>query len=195
MLHCSARASYCTGFSCFRARALGTQTSVAATRGLECGLGSAGARAHLLCGVRDQIHIPSTGRPILNHWVPRKVPSAGYFYNLGGPSGQECALCSASIVPFSPSFHPLPRAGLKRQRAGGTLLHAQGGVAPFPDEEAEAQGPTAGEGQPRETLLRRPLSCLSLPAWFGAAPAQPREGEQAASSHHNPEPPDTGTRS
>ena len=153
-LHCSVRASLCAGFSCFRARALGTQTSVAVARGLECGLGSAGAQAQLLCDVRDRIHIPSTGRLILNYWVPRKVPSAGYFYNLGGPSGQECALCSASIVPFSPPFHPLPGAGLKWRRAGGTLLHAQGGMAPFPDEEAEAQGPTAGEGQPREALLR-----------------------------------------
>jgi len=84
------------------------------------------------------------------------------------------------------------------RRAGGTLLHARGRVAPSPDEEAEAPGPTAGEGQgfqPREALLRRPLSCLSLPAWFGAVPAQPGEGEQVASSHHNPEPPHTGTRS
>lgn len=44
-------------------------------------------------------------------------------------------------------------------------------MAPVPDEEAEAQDPTAGEGQgfqPREALLRRLLSCLSFPAWFGA---------------------------
>ena len=53
------------------------------------------------------------------------------------------------------------------RRAGGTLLHARGRVAPSPDEEAEAPGPTAGEGQgfqPREALLRRPLSCLSQPS-------------------------------
>ena len=40
-LRCGARASHCSGFSCCRAQALGTQASVVAA----CGLSSCGSRA------------------------------------------------------------------------------------------------------------------------------------------------------
>ena len=60
-LRCGARASHCSGFSCCRARALGTQASVVVARGLsscgspalECRLSSCGARAYLLRGMWD----------------------------------------------------------------------------------------------------------------------------------------------
>ena len=60
-LHCGARASHCSGFSCCRARALGARASVVVARGLsscvswalERRLSSCGARAQLLRGMWD----------------------------------------------------------------------------------------------------------------------------------------------
>ena len=60
-LHCDARASHCSGFSCCGARALGAQASVAVAQGLSsCGswalerrLSSCGTRASLLHGMWD----------------------------------------------------------------------------------------------------------------------------------------------
>ena len=60
-LHCSARASHCSGFSCCREQALGTQASVVVARrlsscgsqALECRLSSCGARAQLLSSMWD----------------------------------------------------------------------------------------------------------------------------------------------
>ena len=60
-LRCSARASHCCGFSCCRARTLGTQASVVVACGLSsCGLqalehrlSSCGTQAQLLCGMWD----------------------------------------------------------------------------------------------------------------------------------------------
>ena len=60
-LYCSVQASHCSGFSCFRARALGTQASVVAAYGLSsCGsralerrLSSCGAQAQLLHSMWD----------------------------------------------------------------------------------------------------------------------------------------------
>ena len=60
-LCCSARASHCGGFSCCRARALGTRALVVVARGLsscgsralECRLSSCGAQAQLLRGMWD----------------------------------------------------------------------------------------------------------------------------------------------
>ena len=65
-LCCSARASYCGGFSCCGARALGARASVVVARGLSsCGsralerrLSSCGARAELL---RGMWHLPGPG--------------------------------------------------------------------------------------------------------------------------------------
>lgn len=117
---------------------------------------------------------------------------------MAGPLEQGIALCSASIVPFSPPFNPLPGAGLKWRRAGGTLLHAQELVAPFPDEEAEAQDPTAlvraGLPARKPCCADRCPACPSQP-WFGAVQPSWGGGEQVASSHHNPEPLHTGTSS
>ena len=48
-LCCSAQASYCGGFSCCRARALGAQASVVVARRLS----SCGAQAKMPCGMRD----------------------------------------------------------------------------------------------------------------------------------------------
>ena len=48
-LRCGVRASHCNGFSCCGARALGMRASVAVARELS----SCGARAYLLCGMRD----------------------------------------------------------------------------------------------------------------------------------------------
>ena len=60
-LHCGARASHCSGFSCCGTRALGTRASVFVARGLsscgsqalECRLSSCGARAQLLRSMWD----------------------------------------------------------------------------------------------------------------------------------------------
>ena len=60
-LHCVARASHCSGFSCCGARALGARTSAVAvgrlrscgSQALERRLSSCGARALLLCGMWD----------------------------------------------------------------------------------------------------------------------------------------------
>ena len=87
-LCCGAWASYCSGFSCCGARALGAQASVVAA----CGLSSCGSRAlerrlssRWLTGLaaprhvgssqtRDRTHVPCIGRWILNHCTTREVP-------------------------------------------------------------------------------------------------------------------------
>ena len=75
-LRCSVRASHCGGFSCCRARALGTQASVVVAHGLS----SCGARAQLLHGhvgssrTRAQTRVPCIGRRILNHCATREAP-------------------------------------------------------------------------------------------------------------------------
>ena len=56
LLCCEARPSYCSGFSCCRARAVGSVGSVVAASGLS----SCGAWAQLLCGMWD---IPGPGVP------------------------------------------------------------------------------------------------------------------------------------
>ena len=86
-LHCGVWASHCGGFSCFRARALGAQTSVVVAHGLRsCGLwalerklSSCGPQAQLLCGMWDlpgpraRTRIPCMGRWILNHCAIREA--------------------------------------------------------------------------------------------------------------------------
>ena len=94
-LCCGGRASHCGGFSCCRARALGSWASVVVARGLSsCGswalehrLSSCGAGAQLPHGMwdlssptRDQTRVPCIGRWILNHWTTREVPLI-YFFN------------------------------------------------------------------------------------------------------------------
>ena len=66
------------GGGCCSVASLGSQARV-----LQCGLSSCGSVVVVLgfswpmaCGMlpdRDQIHVPYTGRCILNHWNPRKV--------------------------------------------------------------------------------------------------------------------------
>ena len=85
-LHCGARASHCSGFSCCGAWALGAQASVVVARGLSsCGswalerrLSSCGTRAcSTTCGVfLDQgLNLcPCIG--ILNHCATREVPES-----------------------------------------------------------------------------------------------------------------------
>ena len=57
-LHCGARASRCSGYSCCRAQALGTWASVVGAHGPS---GSRGL---------DRTGIPCIARQILNHWTP-----------------------------------------------------------------------------------------------------------------------------
>ena len=67
-LCCGARASYCGGFSCCRARAQQLwRTGLVAPRHV----GSSRTRA--------QTHVPCIGRWILNHYATREVPGQGYF--------------------------------------------------------------------------------------------------------------------
>ena len=88
-LCCGARASHCGGFSCCRARALGTQASVIAARGLsscglralECRLSSCGARAQLLQGMWD---LPGPGLE------PMSPALAGGFLTTA-PPGKPCS--------------------------------------------------------------------------------------------------------
>ena len=76
--------------SCCGAQALGAQASVAVTRRLQSP-GSVAVVHQLVAQrhvgssqTRDQIHVPCTGRQILNPWDTKEVPSLsiyyGYFY-------------------------------------------------------------------------------------------------------------------
>ena len=72
--------------SCCGAQALGAQASVAVTHWLQ----SPGSVAvvHWLVAqrhvgssqTRDQIHVPCTGRQILNPWATKEVPSLSFYY-------------------------------------------------------------------------------------------------------------------
>ena len=94
-LHCGARASHCSGFSCCGARALAAQASVVVARGLNsCGMqaqqlrhtGSRAQAQQLCCTglvapwhvgssqTRARTHVPCIGRQILNHCTTRKAP-------------------------------------------------------------------------------------------------------------------------
>ena len=87
----------CTGFSCCRARALGTQASVVAARGLSsCGLraveyrlSSCGAQAQLLCGMWDlpgpglKPMSPALAGRFLTTAPPGKSPNIIFFSLLG----------------------------------------------------------------------------------------------------------------
>ena len=92
-LYCRVRASHCSGFSCFRARALGTRASVVVAHRLS----SCGTRAQQLwhtssraqaqqwfmglvapqhvgsSPARAQTHVPCIGRWILNHCATREA--------------------------------------------------------------------------------------------------------------------------
>ena len=68
-LSCSAWASHCGGFSCCRARALGTQASVVVTHGLSCSAA---------CGIfpdQARTRVPCIGRQIPNHCATREALS------------------------------------------------------------------------------------------------------------------------
>ena len=94
-LCCGARASHCSGFSSYRAQALGARASVVVARGLSsCGsraqqLWLAGFRAQAQqlwhtglvapwhvgsSRTRARTRVPCTGRWILNHCATREVP-------------------------------------------------------------------------------------------------------------------------
>ena len=92
-LHCSARASHCSGFSCCGARAPGTRASVVVARGLQQ-LWLVGSRAEaqqLWCtGLVAPRHVgssrtrartvsPCIGRRILNHCATREAPKFPFF--------------------------------------------------------------------------------------------------------------------
>ena len=67
-LHCGAWASHCSGFSCCRARALGTQASVVVATGLVVLRHVGSSRT------RDRTPVPCIGRQILNHCATREAP-------------------------------------------------------------------------------------------------------------------------
>ena len=61
-------ASYCGGFSCFRAQALGAPASVVAARRLSCSVA---------CGIfldRNPTRVPCVGRQVHIHCATREVP-------------------------------------------------------------------------------------------------------------------------
>ena len=65
---CGAGASYCGGFSCFRAQALGAPASVVAARRLSCSVA---------CGIfldRNPTCVPCVGRQVHIHCATREVP-------------------------------------------------------------------------------------------------------------------------
>ena len=83
----SARASHCSGFSCFRARALGLMgfsscapggSRVQAQQPWCTGL-AAPQHAGSPC-TRDLTGVPCIGRQILNHWTTREVQNALSFF-------------------------------------------------------------------------------------------------------------------
>ena len=117
-LHCSARASHCSGLSCCGARALGTRASVVVAlgpqsawasvvvmrrlsscglRSLEHKLSSCGTQAQLLCGMWD---LPGPGiKPMPLHWQADSQPLC----HQGSPSSMtllfpplflECTFCT-----------------------------------------------------------------------------------------------------
>ena len=72
--------------SCCGAQALGAQASVAVTRRLQSP-GSVAVVHRLVAQrhvgssqTRDQIHVPCTGRKILNPWATKEVPSLSFYY-------------------------------------------------------------------------------------------------------------------
>ena len=100
-LRCSARASHCSGFSCWGAQALGVRASVVVARGIsshgsgaqDCGLsivahglqitGSVvvahGLSCSVACGIFPDQGLnpcPCVGRRILNHCTTREVPDS-----------------------------------------------------------------------------------------------------------------------
>ena len=72
--------------SCCGAQALGAQASVAVTRRLQSPGSVAAvhgpvAQRHVGSSqTRDQIHVPCTGRQILNPWATKEVPSLSFYY-------------------------------------------------------------------------------------------------------------------
>ena len=109
LLCCSAQASHCGGFSCYRAQASGTWASgVAAcrlssygSRALEYTLSSCGAWAEVL---QDMWNLPRPGSKlmcpggqILSHCTTREVLSPSLFHATGGPirSREEHSFASA----------------------------------------------------------------------------------------------------
>ena len=102
-LHCGARASHCSGFSCCGARALGAWVSVIVAhrlsscglRALECRLSSCGARAQLLHGMWD---LP---RPGLE---PMSPALAGGFLTTAPPGKPAYLFYTQQFV----SLHPIP---------------------------------------------------------------------------------------
>ena len=110
-LHCSARTSHCSGFSCCRARAPGARASVVAAHRLSsCGswapehrLSSCGARAQLLRGMWD---LPGPGLK------PVSPALAGGFLTTAPPgkplSPTLSHVLGARIVTICVTFPPNP---------------------------------------------------------------------------------------
>ena len=107
-LHCGAWASHCCGFSCCRARALGTRASVVVPHGLYSagsvvvahGLSCSAARG--IFPTRARTRVPCIGRWILNHCSTREALSELFLtaspYSdlpLTGNSQRFSSLCSS----------------------------------------------------------------------------------------------------
>ena len=116
-LRCSARASHCSGFSCWGAQALGTWASVVVAHGLsscgsqalECRLSSCGARAQLLRGMWD---LPRPGIE------PLSPALAGGFLSTAPPGKSlKTLLKTISLLPCT-----LPRNNQGEQFLPGSFL-------------------------------------------------------------------------
>ena len=90
-LRCGVWASYCSGFSCYRARALGTRASVVVVRWLS----SCAARALLLRGMWD---LPGPGLEPVSPALP------GGFFTTAPPGKPKLSLnypvCACHVLPL-----------------------------------------------------------------------------------------------
>ena len=92
---CSAQASHCVGFSCFRAQVLGCP-----------GLSSCGTQLLVApqpvrsSQTREQSCVPCIGRQILNHWTTREVQTPLLLTHLSAPSPR----CSLSWAAWLSTF-------------------------------------------------------------------------------------------
>ena len=82
--HCGARASYCGGFSCYRALGMWAQQLwLAGSRAQDQQLWRTGLVVPRHVGsswTRDQTHVPCIGRWVLNHCATREFPQISIFF-------------------------------------------------------------------------------------------------------------------
>ena len=106
--------SHCSGFSCYRAQALGARASVFAARGSEAVVHRLSCLLHGMwdSGTRNRTHVPCIGRRLLIHCATREVPRFIYLRKiLVGESKVKKLLCqfpkghlSTVLTPHKTTF-------------------------------------------------------------------------------------------